>query len=106
VRSLFIVVRLLLLSAFEGTPEIDLSSDGRDGSLMSGRASVKRERVRVPLKTDLRILLSRRRRARQWRSNLTRILSLQGSDPNGIRTHFESCAPLRDSVTNMREAAR
>ena len=27
-------------------------------------------------------------------------------DPNGIRTHFEGFATLRDSVTNMREAAR
>jgi hypothetical protein len=64
---------------------------------------VKRERVRVPLKTDLRILLSLRPRASQRHSNLARILVYQGSDPNGIRTRVTAVkgrcpGPLDDRV--------
>jgi hypothetical protein len=82
VRSLFIVVRFRLLSAFEGILEIDYAfGNGHNGSLIGRQSSVKRERVRVPLKTDLRILLSRRPRARQRRNNLARILSLPRKRP-------------------------
>ena len=82
VRSLFVVVRLFLLSAFEGTPEIDDAfGNGHNGSLIERQSKCEAKTGTVQLKTDLRILLLRRRQARQRRSSWVRVPSLPRKRP-------------------------
>jgi len=61
VRSLFIVVRFRLLSAFEGILEIDYAfGNGHNGSLIERQSKCEARAGTRPTQIDLRILLSRR----------------------------------------------
>ena len=86
----------------ESPTSIYAFGNGHNGSLMSGRAR-RRERVRIQFKTDLQILLSRRRRRGSGVAIWFVALVYQQSDPNGIRTRVTAVkgrcpGPLDDRV--------